>query len=284
MCAACLQSCWRRKQTPECPVCQSPSVGKRPPRDRALKNLCEAVTLERDRGFRPVDEAAKERKEELRKSLERLQEKLKLFQEAKGRCDQAEELIEVRARLTERQIKKQFKKLHWFLEEEEEARIAALREEEEQKREAMKEKMAALSRDAAALSDTIRATEKELRAEDASFLQNHVSVAARVRRRLLLRDPPPLSGARIDALKHLRNLTFNVCNKMTEANPSFPVILDPNSAHPNLVLSEDLPGVRCRERRELPEHPESFDSSRFVLGSEGFESGSVSWEVEVRDS
>ncbi|KAF7664184.1 hypothetical protein LDENG_00186030 [Lucifuga dentata] len=42
--------------------------------------------------------------------------------------------------------------------------MAALREEEEQKSQKM-EKIEALSREIAALSDTIRATEKQLRAE-----------------------------------------------------------------------------------------------------------------------
>ncbi|KAF3855533.1 hypothetical protein F7725_016256 [Dissostichus mawsoni] len=81
--------------------------------------------------------------------------------------------MKVQAQHTETQIKEQFKKLHQFLEEEEEARMAALREEEEQKRRMMEEKMEAVSREIAALSHTVRATEEELRAEDVSFLHNY---------------------------------------------------------------------------------------------------------------
>ncbi|KAF3855621.1 hypothetical protein F7725_016344 [Dissostichus mawsoni] len=51
--------------------------------------------------------------------------------------------------------------------------MAALREEEEQKRRMMEEKMEAVSREIAALSHTVRATEEELRAEDVSFLHNY---------------------------------------------------------------------------------------------------------------
>uniref|UniRef100_A0A3Q4I0F7 B30.2/SPRY domain-containing protein n=1 Tax=Neolamprologus brichardi TaxID=32507 RepID=A0A3Q4I0F7_NEOBR len=293
-------SWWRADATHKCPVCRRRSSRDDPPRNLALKNLCESFLQQRDQRasedlctlrnsdssvwtissrcvvcrdsdkhnkhrFRPVDEAARQHKDKLQEALE---PKLKVCEEVKVKFDQTAGHIKAQARRTGRQIKEQFKKLHQFLEEEEEARLAALREEEEQRSGRMEERVEALSREIAALSDTVRATEEELRAEDVSFLHNYKAAAERVQRCPLLDDPQLPSGALIDQAKHLGNLTVNIWNKMQDLVSYTPAILEPNTAHPEVLLSEEL--------------------SSFLITPRGLMGTAVlcwdSWDVQVGDS
>nr|XP_033804444.1 E3 ubiquitin-protein ligase TRIM39-like [Geotrypetes seraphini] len=62
------------------------------------------------------------------------------------------------------------------------------------------------------------------------------------------------------------------------------VTLDPQTAHPKLIVSEDRKSVSLgNTRQNLPDHPERFDTGSCVLGCEGFTKGIHYWEVEVGD-
>ncbi|KAJ8362102.1 hypothetical protein AAFF_G00396660, partial [Aldrovandia affinis] len=174
--------------------------------------VCQTSKKHENHKLRPVQEAAEEYKEKLRTALAPLQKKLKAFNEVKLVCDQTAEHIKSQAQRTERQIKMEFEKLQQFLKDEEAARIAALREEEEQKSQMMKEKIEKMTEEISSLSEQIRAIEQELGAEDVSFLQSYKDTVKRYVNSSL--NPEKVSGALVDVAKHLGNLKYRVWEKM----------------------------------------------------------------------
>ncbi|XP_039238759.1 butyrophilin subfamily 1 member A1-like [Pipra filicauda] len=63
------------------------------------------------------------------------------------------------------------------------------------------------------------------------------------------------------------------------------VVLDPDTAHCELVLSDNGKGVkRLDTRQDIPDTLERFNVWRCILGCEGFSSGRHYWEVEVENA
>ncbi|XP_076839687.1 E3 ubiquitin-protein ligase TRIM35-like [Brachyhypopomus gauderio] len=323
VCKTCLQQFWEKKGSRECPVCRRRSSKEYPPINLALKNLCESFlesrsqrasagseicsmhneklklfclkdqqpvcvvcqTSKKHRNHEccPVDEAVCEFKNKLKTSLESLQHNLKVLEEDKQVCEKTAVHIKYQAQHTERQIKEEFEKIHQFLRDEEAVRIAALKDEEEQKSHMMRRKIEEMSGEIASLSDQIRNTEKEMEADDILFLLNLSSTLKQVHH--TPKEPEKVSGPLINVAKHLYNLKFRVWERMQKNLQYYPVTLDPNTAHPHLYLSDDLTAVDHRPQKSLlPDNPERFDEYPCVLGSEGFNSGTHCWDVDVGDS
>uniref|UniRef100_UPI003AAE176F E3 ubiquitin-protein ligase TRIM35-like n=1 Tax=Centroberyx gerrardi TaxID=166262 RepID=UPI003AAE176F len=250
---------------------------------RAVCHVCE---FPHQHGHKvvPIEEAVSDLKQQLKSDLKSLQDKRNKYKEVDKTYNKVVQHSKKQLLATERQIRAEFNKLHQFLKEEEEARLAALREEEEQKGKTITREMKIIQEKISSLSDSISAVEEDLQKHNVPFLTSYKPTQTSARAQCSLSDPQLVSGALIDVAKHLGNLSFRVWEKMKGKVKFSPVILDPNTANRWLYLSDDLTSVRYGgTKQQLPENPERNTKYPIVLGSEGFSSGKHSWEVEVGD-
>ncbi|XP_071757477.1 nuclear factor 7, ovary-like [Centroberyx gerrardi] len=249
------------------------------------KAVCPVCEFPHHHGHKvvPIEEAVSDLKEQLKSDLKSLEAKKKTYKEVEETYNKVVQHSKKQLVATERRIRAEFDKLYQFLKEEQEARLVALREEEEQRGKTVAREMKIIQEKISSLSGRISAVEEDLQKHNVPFLTSYKPTQTSARAQCSLLDPQLVSGALVDVAKHLGNLSFRVWEKMKGKVKFSPVILDPNTASPWLSLSDDLTNVRHGDTKQLPDNPERNTKDSTVLGSEGFSSGKHRWEVEVGD-
>ena len=101
--------------------------------------------------------------------------------------------------------------------------------------------------------------------------------------------PPSYEGTVVRAVNQLEETLSKQMKKLFEAElkrvqqSAVDVTLDPDTAHPKLILSDDGKQVKHGDvKKNLPDNPERFDTCANVLAKQSFSSGRFYYEVQVK--
>ncbi|XP_015279118.1 PREDICTED: zinc finger protein RFP-like [Gekko japonicus] len=248
--------------------------------------VCDRAKEHREHDVVPVEEAFQELIKAQWKSLEKERDRLvewKLVNEQRSLNCLAKLGVE------KQKIKSIFRQMQTFLEEKEHARLAQLEALENETKKWQEENVLWLSEDISSLNHLISEMEEKCQLSANEFLQDIRSTLSRYEKkqeRNAVEFSPGLEERlRICCQKNsaLEDVIEVYKEFLEEAMDKVNVTLDPDTAHPELLLPEELKSVSLGDRKQdLPDNPERFNIIPCVLGCERFTSGRHWWEVEVK--
>ncbi|XP_004433637.1 PREDICTED: tripartite motif-containing protein 60-like [Ceratotherium simum simum] len=240
---------------------------------------CSFSTDHRNHYVWPIEKAAPYHRKRLECCIEPWKERVE--QVEKVITMQTRKSLELKKKVEYRreEIKSEFEQLTLFLQNERETVLQQLQDEEV-------DILKKLNENLTKFSDHVSTLKCLLKEIESKYVKSELELLTDVKRMYhrykTLKSPEPFSF-QLKEYGYCLPPQYSGLNKIIKQF-QVDVILDPETAHRKLIVSEDRKTVQYgNTMQNLPHNPRRFYLCPAVLGSEGFNSGRQYWEVEVKD-
>ncbi|XP_077187177.1 E3 ubiquitin-protein ligase TRIM7-like [Paroedura picta] len=245
----------------------------------------------KDHELVPLEEAPQGTKDQFYNRLEMLKNERERILTYKGNIEKESQDLLKQTEEEKQETVAKFRQLHAFLEKQEKHLLAQMEEVEKEVAKKRDQHLAELSEALSTLESLIQEMEEKSQQLAGELLQDVQSTLQRYEEKETFLKPVTFPHAlkwKIWDFCDINHLLEGVMKQLKDTLDSglhqqkAKVILDPDTAHPELILSEDQKSVRDGKKAQaVHNNPERFDRFGAVLGHEGFTAGRHFWDVLV---
>ncbi|XP_051823995.1 pyrin [Antechinus flavipes] len=250
-----------------------------------------------------IEEVAQSYKEQIRSHLEHLKKVREAAKEKKSQGDEKMAVFLNKTETQKEQILSRLMQVHQFLEEQEQLFLAWMEELSRNIIRSKEEYNIKASQEISLLEELMEELEEKQKQSAWELLQDIRVTLMRAEWMILPKEwaVSPELKEKVHIIfwksecmqksmrKFIESLqsemeTFKILQLREVQLYTANVTLDPETAHPQLIIFNDQKSVRLGKKcQKLPNVPQRFDNSLFVLGSPSFVSGKRYWQVYVGD-
>ncbi|XP_072405738.1 E3 ubiquitin-protein ligase TRIM39-like [Chiloscyllium punctatum] len=262
--------------------------------DEKLKLFCEndraaicvvcAVSHEhKDHKISPLKDVAEVYKGKLQAAVDALNKQVDEISNSQSNQQANIAELKKQADAMRKNIESEFAKLRQYLRDEEKVLMGKIKKKEDHILQQLEDNLKAVSTERAMLNERIMEIQQRMTMKDAEILKDIKQLLDGAETSKIKPMETKLNLSLYDPIGPLQYIVWKRMLKVINPVPAL-LTLNPQTAHPRLLLSDEDTQVRRGEWRKVPEFPERFNFLLSVLATQGFNAGRHYWEIDVGDN